>query len=607
VASAATELAVGLTNNNAVAVLQADPAHRHLLETISYRFGGAHMPSAGQLEIPLDAFLADLGALALWPYPQDVRWQDELLRLAQASVDDAETARARLGSEGGPDIASDQVPDLLGPEWGAPLTGFQQRNVARLLSMRHGADFSVPGAGKTREALAVFSSLRSSGEATRLLVVCPKSAYEAWQYEAVVCFSPELSVQLLENGRPAAGTDILLVNYERVNRSKNHLADWLAAAPAMLVLDEAHRMKLGAAGVYGAACMALGPLSAKRLILTGTPAPNSAKDLENLFSFVWPGQGKRIVANAVDGRGLAHASRALKPLYVRTTKSELDLPPMKVRTREVALPPVHREIYDALVGHFSARAEATRKDFDALGKAMLRLLMAADSPALLTAGTSAYEPLAYQLPALDVPKTDTLYQLLNRLPDYELSPKYGETAVIAASNAAEGRKTLIWSTFVRSITTLATLLADLKPAVIHGGTPDREEQIARFRTDPNCKVLITNPATLGEGISLHRTCHDSVYVDRDFQAGRFLQSLDRIHRLGLDPDTETTVTVLVAQGTVDEVVRLRLDEKISFLGAVLDDPDVRQLADLDEEPSMIGGMDSGDVRALLNYLDHVQA
>lgn len=599
-----TELSIGFAPTGASVALRADPSHRATLEKLAFRFGGARMRGAAWLEVPLDEFLADLGALALWPYPDDVRWQGELLRLAQSSIDDAAAAGARLGATDSSETttAPDAVLGLLGLSWRAPLTDFQQRNIARLLSMRHGADFSVPGAGKTREALALFAALRGPGDIARMLVVCPKSAYESWQFESAICFGGNVSVYLVESGRPSAGADILLVNYERLDRAKTRLAEWLKAAPAMLVLDEAHRMKLGSAGVYGSVCMELGPLSTRRLILTGTPAPNGSKDLENLFSFVWPGQGRRIIANAVDGGTLAYASQVLKPLYTRTTKSELGLPPVDVRIRRIALPPLHREIYDALVGRYSARAEASRSDFDALGKAMLRLLMAATSPALLNEGTSRYEPLSYQLPALEIPKADSLYQLLHRLPSYELSPKYGEARQIAAGNAARGRKTLVWSTFVRSLNTLETLLSDLQPAVVHGGTANRDEEIARFRSDPDCKVLISNPATLGEGISLHHVCHDAVYVDRDFQAGRFLQSLDRIHRLGLAQNAETRVTVLVAEGTIDEIVAMRLEQKIAFLAAVLDDPDVQQLADLEEEPSIIGGMDMDDIRALLSHL-----
>jgi SNF2 family DNA or RNA helicase len=267
------------------------------------------------------------------------------------------------------------------------------------------------------------------------------------------------------------------------------------------------------------------------------------------------------------------------------------------------MPPLHQEIYGALIGNVTPRAGDESRDFEKLGKAVLRLLMAATSPALLVDGSTRYEPLGFHVPPLEVPEGGRLSDLLRRLPQYEVPPKYQEAMAIVAANAREGRKTLVWASFVRSITSLAALLTPYEPAVVHGGTEDRDDQIRRFRDDPACSVLISNPATLGEGISLHHVCHDAVYVDRDFQAGRFLQSLDRIHRLGLAPDTQTNVTVLAADGTIDEVVAQRLSAKLEFMGSILDDPSVQLLAEPDEEPSLLAaGMDQNDVSALLAHL-----
>ncbi|SFO17319.1 Helicase conserved C-terminal domain-containing protein [Saccharopolyspora antimicrobica] len=270
------------------------------------------------------------------------------------------------------------------------------------------------------------------------------------------------------------------------------------------------------------------------------------------------------------------------------------------KVRYVDMPPLHHEIYSSLVGGLSETTQ--RDDLRSLGKTALRLLMAATSPALLLEGATKYEPLSYQLEPLEVPRNASLFELLQKLPSYELSPKYKEAVAIVADNAAKGRKTLVWTTFVRSLTTLEKLLEKFRPAVVYGGTPDREAELQRFRHDPNCMVLLSNPATLGEGISLHQVCHDAVYVDRDFMAGRFLQSLDRIHRLGLDPNTETRVTVLAARDSIDITVDERLTQKLEFMGKVLDDPSVQQLSDLQEEPSVAGGLDASDVRALLRHM-----
>lgn len=552
--------------------------------------------------VPIDEFIGNIEALAEWPEPDSVAWEQSFQVLATEMIADAERSERLLSGEVDELVVSDsEVADALEPMWSGDLTSFQRRDVAKLVSLGHGANFSVPGAGKTRVALAEFSILRRRGHVTRMLVVCPKSAYEAWQEESQKCFAGGLDVQVFD-GRGSLAADVLLVNYERLDRSLGVITDWLESAPTMMILDEAHRMKLGSAGVYGAACMALGPLSTTRMILTGTPAPNGPKDLESLFAFVWPGRGKRVVNDAVGGGNLVHASRVLKPLYTRTTKQELGLPPVSVKMRMVDLPPLHREIYDAIVGRFTMRAVRSKSDFDSIGKTVLRLIMAATSPALLAQGATKYEPLSLRVPPLEVPADDPLYSLLGSLSEYEMPPKYQEVLAIVKENSAKGRKTLVWASFVRSISTLEKLLEDFQPAVVHGGTAEREEQIDLFRNDPDCLVLISNPATLGEGISLHQVCHDAVYVDRDFQAGRFLQSLDRIHRLGLAPDAETRVTVLATRRTVDEVVAKRLNEKLEFMGKLLDDASVQKLGDPFEEQSAVAGMDTADVRALLAHV-----
>ncbi|MFF9211100.1 MULTISPECIES: DEAD/DEAH box helicase [unclassified Streptomyces] len=593
-------LRLGFDETRTRVVLRTTESFQQELVQLAARFrtGGQLGPLSAS--VSLDELLADLGLLSTWSDPAGVEWADDLRELVSGVVQDAHTVQQRLAGRDAPgEVDPDDVLALLGDTWKGELSEFQRRDIAKLLSLQHGANFSVPGAGKTRVALAVYAAQKAAGKVSRLLVVCPKSAYESWRYETAACLTHPLRINVLD-GSWDEWAEVLVVNYERLDRSLPMLAGWLKSGPSMIILDEAHRMKLGARGTYGAACMALGPLAARRLILTGTPAPNGSRDLENLLGFVWPGHGQRTVVQAVAGGDLAHASSVLRPLFTRTTKQELGLPPVQLGLRFVDMPPLHDEIYTALVG--GEKNGAARDDLSSLGKTALRLLMAATSPALLLEGASRYEPLAYQLPPLDVPEGSSLYSLMQNLPDYELSPKYQEAIAIIAENAAQGRKTLVWTTFVRSLTTLERLLEKYSPAVVYGGTADREEQLRRFREDPACMVLISNPATLGEGISLHHVCHDAVYVDRDFMAGRFLQSLDRIHRLGLAPDTETRVTVLAVRNSIDEVVAERLERKLDFMGRILDDPTVQQLADLEEEPSVAAGLAPSDIEALLSHM-----
>ncbi|MFF2605055.1 DEAD/DEAH box helicase [Arthrobacter koreensis] len=551
------------------------------------------------VSVEIDDFLVNIRELARWPGDDaDVRWDSTLLRLVQGNFEDTTMVEARVEAPRTDQASMPTMP----VDWTAPLTEHQMRDVSKLMTLNHGANFSVPGAGKTRASMAVFAARQEAGVIERMLVVCPKSAYESWAYEAEFCFGDAGVSAEVWSGGPPPEVDVLLVNYERLPNSIPPLLAWMKAKSTMLVLDEAHRMKLGSEGAWGRSCLTLGPYATNRMILTGTPAPNGSKDLENLFSFVWPGQGRATVQRATAHGSLSAASKALSPLFTRTTKTELNLPPVEVSIRRIELPPLHREIYDALLGQGKLASASGAEDVAALGKILLYLLMAATSPALLAVGSDKHEALAYRVPPYQVPENTSALELLRDLPLYELNPKYQAVLNIVEKNAIRGRKTLIWSTFVRNLKSLDKMLADFHPAMIHGGTPDRNEQLRRFREDPTCLVLLSNPATLGEGVSLHHECHDAVYVDRDFSAGRFLQSLDRIHRLGLPPSTVTKITVLAASGTIDEVVENRLAQKLEFMGGILDDPNVRVLGDLDEEIDETIGMDASDLSAVSTYL-----
>lgn len=573
------------------------------------QFPGSQRTAPRTLQVPLDAFLQNPQGLRAWP-SSDVRWPKALHQLLSDSLRDAQKAKA--GLEGLPEqqsvkVSPEQVEDYLAPGWIAPLAWFQKRDISKLAELSHGANFSVPGAGKTRVALADFHAKKQAGEVQRLLIVAPKSAHSSWFNENQLCLSSPLRADIVGGGKTDPLAEMLIINYERLATQEVFLSKWLNAQPSMIVLDEAHRMKRGSAGVYGRVCLRLAPLARRRVALTGTPAPNGVQDLQNVFNFVWPGLGGRHVEQATANQSLGEASSQLKPFFCRTTKKELNLPPLNATFVRVPLEGRHKEIYAAIRGEESLRSATGRPgELERYGRSAMNLIMAATAPALLSSGNSRYEPLPYNVPKVEEPQSQTLVQLLADLPRFEDSPKYEKAKELVAGNAVRGRKTIVWSTFIRSLTTLERMLAELSPAMVYGGTVDRQEQIDRFRNDPNCMVLLSNPATLGEGISLHDVCHESVYVDRDYNAGRFLQSLDRIHRLGLPSNTETNVRIIVAEQTIDELIEVRLADKLHFMGAVLDDPGVEQLADLEDYSDVPAGLERSDLETLLSHLNRTQ-
>jgi hypothetical protein len=175
------------------------------------------------------------------------------------------------------------------------------------------------------------------------------------------------------------------------------------------------------------------------------------------------------------------------------------------------------------------------------------------------------------------------------------SPKMIAVRDFARTLASQGRKTVIWSIFTDTIEQMDRMLADINPVTIYGAIPSgetddpnsREGRLRIFHDDPRCMTLIANPAAAGEGISLHHVCHDAIYIDRSYNSTHYLQSIDRIHRLGLPPDVETHVHIFQTMapkglGCVDHSVSRRLALKLRALQQLLDDEDLHRIA-LDEE------------------------
>lgn len=488
-----------------------------------------------------------------------------------------------------------------------PLKPFQVSNLRALLKVPNGANFSVPGAGKTSTALAVWSYLNNKNLLTRLLIICPRSAFEAWKDEPNVVLSRHVIVNQFTEESIPPDTEILYVNYEQLESPErlSRIVRWVSQELTMLVIDEAHRIKAGPTSVRWRACLEIGSKAKRIDLLTGTPMPQSPQDLRNLFSLSWPGIPKSFFSD----QKLASLRRG--GIFVRTTKNELNLPPMRITLVNISMGKIQSEIYLALKRSFVGRfglSDNDRSYFGQKGKAVMTLIAAATNPGLLLSSSNEDAYLGLLWPPQELSGSERLMEILNNYVQHEIPPKYEWVLKFIAKASAEGRKVLIWSTFIGNLVALKKLLSPYNPAMIYGGTSqeDRLSELRRFRTSEDCSVLLSNPQTLGEGVSLHNECHDAIYLDRSYNAGLYLQSLDRIHRLGLPLSQETSVFILNTESTVDSRIGKRLATKIDRLGSFLNDEGLVEASlpstDESETPEAILGLDNFDVNDLFEHL-----
>ena len=499
------------------------------------------------------------------------------------------------------------------PEWlrghlKRPLTVFQEQNVAQLIAMKNGANYSVPGAGKTTTTIAVWKALECVGTLSQMLVVCPRSAFRAWLDEPGVTLVNPMRAQVFDNSPIEPETNLLIVNYEQLESAEKltRLTTWMRRASTQLVLDEAHRVKGGVASVRWRATNRMSQNAYRVDILTGTPMPQAYDDLRNLFALTWRGIPTGYFSDAL-----------LKSLprggaFVRTTKDELNLPPVKYHPVHVPMGKIQSQIYSALKRNYSGLFRLGVDDETTLGKrgrAVFALIGAATNPGLLMG--SEYEDafMGLRWPPREISENAELMRVVANYASHEIPPKYEWIIRFLEESRSSGKKVLVWSNLVGNLRALGRLLQPFNPAIIHGGVSpaDRDSEIQRFRDDPNCTVLITNPQTLGEGISLHDCCHDAVYVDRSYNAGHYLQSLDRIHRLGLAPDVVTNIYLLESEGTIDEQVFSRLEVKVSRLAEAMGDRGLVRASlpdDLEWTSFIEDSADEEDLKSLYDHLSN---
>ncbi|MEU4555764.1 DEAD/DEAH box helicase [Micromonospora violae] len=580
---------------------------------------------ARSVRVPLERFRDNIGWLgpACNRYNVDIAWAPEAIAIITTIKHERKQLEQARRQQRTPVTTEDVQRRLDDSRFGRRLKPFQLRDAAKLLSLAHGANFSVPGAGKTTVAYAVYEAEHRAERIDQLLVVAPLSAFDAWQTEVEACFKPGTAPQVQVFGTPGSQeAEILLVNYHRLAANLSGLTKWVRKGRTMVLLDEAHRMKAGRVGQHGSACLDLAFSASRRDILTGTPAPQSAQDFVALYEFLWPGQSRRIIpAEALttnpQPEALHAINRAIQPLFVRTTKRELALPPPTLRRVVVPLTGLQREIYSGLRDRYAGMLRVSMNDrveLARMGTIVMYLLEAASNPQLLAVGSHDL-PGEFTHPPLPVEPGSRLWEMIVGYGRYETPPKFTRLREIVAQNAADPtgpRKTLVWSNFVSNLEGLRRWLAEYQPAMIHGGVPSvtsaptavvtRESELRRFRTDDDCKVLLANPAAMSEGVSLHHDCHDAIYFDRTFNAGHYLQSIDRIHRLGMDSGQRTTLLFMITDGTVDQVVDTRIRDKATNLARALDDKELVRMSLPDDEDYGAPIETDADMAALLAHI-----
>jgi len=469
--------------------------------------------------------------------------------------------------ENGTTVKNKQNHELvLGSNFKRSLKNFQRESVEHLLAVNNGANFSVPGSGKTTMTYAALSKWIEDGIVEKIMVIGPTASFVPWEEEYQICFgSPPRRLRLsgeyaniLEN--IGENYDLILLHYQTSHSKRMELMNFLKKYKTALIVDESHRIKNPDLGAWANAALFLAPFATRRIILSGTPMPNDARDLWTQITFLWPNDfplGNQSRYNDyVKKRGLSQDHRKiLNSLFCRIMKNDLNLPEPKFIPYDVELGEHQRQIYDVIAAktleEIESLEEQSRLQRFRIAK-MIRLLQTASNPSLLyemshefnvnsqlfnSAREMVSSELGFDVDSIDNTdlKTLSISEKIARYSEIEIPSKIRKVATLTKDLVNKGEKVLIWSSFLLNMKIFEEdVLREFSPIIVNGevsknpdNTPNRDELVNRFKNDPDSKVLIATAASLGESVSLHKNtrdesvCRNAIYLDRNFNGAQY--------------------------------------------------------------------------------------
>lgn len=476
-----------------------------------------------------------------------------------------------------------------------PLRDRQVWDAFFMCSMRKSANFSVPGSGKTASTLGMFSYLSHIGKVKRLVVVCPKNAFGSWRDEWLNCFgdkTPCKSLCFHDKEFASATTaikrkelawnykryNLILVNYEALLNFQDELRH-IASNESMLVFDEIHKVKK-VDGVRAKSALGISRDANYVVALTGTPIPNSYADIYNMLNILYPtdygaffGFSPKTLADPSQSE-IATINYRLQPFFCRTNKESLGVPATSPDIEiEVDATPAETALFYKI-------RDIYKNDPLAL---IIRLLQLESDPNMLLEALHPDEfdgvidfDGSVSGPGIESYEND----FQNAIDACGITSKTQRCVELVTRLSGESKPVIVWCFFKQTMQNLDSMLKKrgLSTALINGETVQKErDAILNTFKSGLLNVLITNPHTLAESVSLHTVCHDAVYFEYGYNLVHLLQSKDRIHRLGLHKDQYTQYYFMQSffpsktdDWSLDKKIYDRLSEKEAIMLEAID-------------------------------------
>ena len=425
-----------------------------------------------------------------------------------------------------------------------------------------GAFFMDPGLGKTSITLAWLKLLQIIEPGTKTLVVAPlRVVYSVWSQECAKWDQfNEFRCQIV-HGSPtkrmaalSTDADLYLINPAGLVWLKDHYAKRPLPFDT-LVVDESSQFKSWGSKRTKAIRKLL-PRVSRRLILTGTPSPNSVEDLFAQAFIVDDGKALGTGITKFHNRyfyrggfggykwspneGSADAiARAIEGFCLRLSSADhLDLPELVFNDVWIDLPPTLHKQYKKL----------ERDMYIALD----------DGQELIASNAGAKYVKCKQY------ANGGVY-------DVERNPVHLHTAKIDAlvelAGELQGKPLLIAFQFKHDLERIRKVFPGC-PSIDGGSSGKAADDLVQQWNRGELRYLAVQPQAISHGINMQAgPGRDIAWLGLTDSLETYLQLNARIHRQGVTG--QVRVHRILAKGTVDEAVRERIETKDGSQAAIL--------------------------------------
>ena len=481
-----------------------------------------------------------------------------------------------------------------------------------MFTMKKSANFSVPGSGKTSSVYGVFSFLSSQGLVDKIVMIGPKNSFISWKDEFYNCFNDKRDLKLFniqdysstrskKNAllyEAAHKKNLLLFNYESLDSILEEVKT-IIDDKTLLVFDEVHKVK-NPNGKRAKNSLEISYNAKYTIALTGTPIPNSYLDIKNLLNILYHEEYndffgfKDVQLQNPSEYDIEDINKKIQPFFCRTTKKQLEVPeanpdiiiPCKVSDKE-------NQIFNILLLKYAKNRLAL----------IIRLLQLESNPKMLLKAISENQEdfsdiLDTTLDPGFIDYIDYSQDIIDLINSIDRTKKFNFCIQQVEQLNSEGKSVIVWCIFVDSIRQLAFQLEKkgISVGVIYGSTSEEERRdiLNKFK-EKEIDVLITNPHTLAESVSLHSVCHDAIYYEYSYNLVHLLQSKDRIHRLGLKEGQYTQYYFLHSifltrdgfEYSLDQKIYQRLLEKERIMLEAIDKDILESLGSIEDDIEII--------------------